>query len=598
MFHHKNICVNYSLETLGSKLYKFGAESLGKFGKFFLLVVLGLGITVPVFGQETQKANEDLQAFIKAQQAKMEELSKVLEEQKIIIQAQSKLLEEQSSATAKQLEGKPQDKAGALDMLLKQEGEKYEELGSAPSSKSKNVKVEWGKDGRLNFKTEDGSLSSHLGIIMAYDSAFYNTGDSTQELLRGGNDLNQGSAFRLARLRSDGTAYEIMEWVFELDFSRAADLRKNTINPGNSLGQQEPLSNVSFYNMYVGFKNIPLLGTIRAGHIKEDFSHYSASSLKNIPFMERPSVWDAIEDPYLFSNGITASRNYLDDKLYSWVGLFQTNTRTGAFNASNTATLAFDARLCVMPFYDEDNNHWLNLSAAGSVRANPNLIFTDIPAVAVNVQPQVRAGSSFQVPNIIYTQPFYTLEGTELFVLNANYANGPFSFGAQYDAQIFSNAVVGGNPYKNVNGLPDGAKPVGDLYFDGFSVEALCFLTRGDYRGTYKNNPRYAQVKPQNPLSYGQGALTGTGAWEVGVKFDFVKSMIDVPDETKPRGGYLSSTTLGLNWYINNNTTFMANYVYNSGYFGTNSLYNSFFNPIAPDNGAFHAFGTRMMFAF
>jgi phosphate-selective porin OprO/OprP len=429
--------------------------------------------------------------------------------------------------------------------------------------------------------------------MMQYDSAFYSASDYTHDLLRTNNDLNQGSAFRRARIRSDGTAYEIMEWVFELDFSRAADLRKNTINPGNTFpGQQEPQSNISFNNLFVGFKNIPLLGTIRAGHIKEDLSYYSAGSGRTIPFMERPSVWDALEDPYLFSNGITASRNYLDDKLYSWIGLFQTNTRTGAFNVSNTATLAFDARVCVMPFYDEDNNHWLNLGASGSVRSNPNETDTTLPAVQVNIQPQVRAGSSFQVPNIINTRPFYTLEGTELFVLCANYANGPFSFGAQYDAQMFCNSYVDGDINKPVNGLPGGAKSVGDLYFDGFSVEALCFLTRGDHRGTNKHNPMYVQVIPQNPLSYGQGALTGTGAWEVGVKFDFVRTMIEVPDEVKPRGGYLSSTTLGLNWFLNTNTTFMANYVYNSGLFGTATNFG------APADAAFHAFGTRVMFIF
>lgn len=96
--------------------------------------------------------------------------------------------------------------------------------------------------------------------------------------------------------------------------------------------------------------DIPFFGTIRVGHIKEELSFYSASSGRNIPFMERPSVWDAIEDPYLFSNGITISNTYLEDHVYSWVGLFQTNTRTGAFAASNKAELAFDVRLCVMPF--------------------------------------------------------------------------------------------------------------------------------------------------------------------------------------------------------------------------------------------------------
>ena len=78
-----------------------------------------------------------------------------------------------------------------------------------------------------------------------------------------------------------------------------------------------------FNNVFVGMHDIPFFGTIRVGHIKEELSFYSASSGRNIPFMERPSVWDAIEDPYLFSNGITISNTYLEDHVYSWVGLFQ-----------------------------------------------------------------------------------------------------------------------------------------------------------------------------------------------------------------------------------------------------------------------------------
>ncbi len=37
---------------------------------------------------------------------------------------------------------------------------------------------------------------------------------------------------------------------------------------------------------------------------------------------------------------------------------------------------------------------------------------------------------------------------------------------------------------------------------------------------------------------------------------------------TNPRGGYLSSITLGLNWYLNPNALIMTNYVYTTGFFG------------------------------
>ncbi|MBJ7306105.1 MAG: hypothetical protein JHD26_16775, partial [Gemmataceae bacterium] len=394
--------------------------------------------------------------------------------------------------------------------------------------------------------------------------------------------LQQGSDFRRARLRSDGNFCTYMEWVFEMDFSRASDDRRDILTA--------PDPNVTFNNVFVGMHDIPFFGTIRVGHIKEELSFYSASSGRNIPFMERPGVWDAIEDPYLFSNGITISNTYLEDHVYSWVGLFQTNTRTGAFAASDTAELAFDARLCVMPFYDEESNHWLNLGSTGSIRANPRDLLGDnkgLPVAASNVAPLVRAGSSFQVPNLINTRAFFTRDGTELYTLCLNYANGPFSLGAQYDGQFFDNAYVGGLP--NSNGpLPANVKPVGNLYFDGYSIEMLCFLTKGDYRGINKMDPMYSQVIPVKNFSFGHGkGEQGSGAWEIGTKFDFVKSQFNVPDE-KPRGGYLSSITLGLNWYLNPSALIMTNYVYTTGFFGANG----------PDNAAFHSFGSRFQFTF
>ena len=424
------------------------------------------------------------------------------------------------------------------------------------------------------------------------DFGFYSVDPYAQNLLPDAG-LQQGSEFRRARLRSDGNFCTYMEWVFEMDFSRASDNRRDILTA--------PDPNVIFNNVFVGMHDIPFFGTIRVGHIKEELSFYSASSGRNIPFMERPSVWDAIEDPYLFSNGITISNTYLEDHVYSWVGLFQTNTRTGAFAASDTAELAFDARLCVMPFYDEASNHWLNLGSAGSVRANPRDLLGDnkgLPVASSTVAPLVRAGNSFQVPNLINTRAIFSRDGTELYTLCLNYANGPFSLGGQYNGQFLNNSYVDGLP--NSNGtLPANVKPVGDLYFDGYSIEMLCFLTKGDHRGINKMDPMYSQVSPVKNFSFGHGkGEEGSGAWEIGTKFDFIKSQFDVPD-ANPRGVYLSSITLGLNWYLNPNAFIMTNYVYTTGFFGQdNTKATPPGTSTGPDNAAFHSFGSRFQFTF
>ncbi|MEI7854842.1 MAG: porin [Planctomycetota bacterium] len=563
---------------------------------------------------QAQDSTEEFKLFIKAQQAKMDEQSKVLEQQKLLILhilEQSKLLKQQTE-TQKQPTN-PQIQATPNLSLEPEELQKLpslEELTSTAKEifpnradhkwpvKDNGMMATWGKDGRLTFESEDKAFKARIGGLFQMDFGFYSIDPYAQKLLPG-TGLQQGSDFRRARLRSDGNFCTYMEWVFEMDFSRASDNRKDILTA--------PDPNVIFNNVFVGMHNIPLLGTIRVGHIKEELSFYSASSGRNFPFMERPAVWDAIEDPYLFSNGITISNTYLEDHVYSWVGLFQTNTRTGAFAASDTAELAFDARLCVMPFYDEPSNHWLNLGSTGSVRANPRDLLGENKGFATaitNVNPLVRAGSSFQVPNIINTNAFFTRDGTELYTLCLNYANGPFSLGAQYDGQFFDNAYVRNpNPANDAKIKPDPKlppieKPIGNLYFDGYSIEMLCFLTNGDHRGINKMDPMYSQVIPVKNFSFGHGkGEQGSGAWEIGTKFDFVKAQFNVPDE-QARGGYLSSITLGLNWYLNPNAMIMSNYVYTTGFLGQDNTKATSPGIIVPDNAAFHSFGSRFQFTF
>lgn len=533
---------------------------------------------LPLFAQET---NNDLMAFIKEQQTKMDELAKVLDDQKNLINTQTKIIDVQLKQIKQSEPNSSTPDLSDTNPLEKDFSNMVDFTRKKWPVKDNGMMATWGKDGRLTFESEDKAFKARIGGLFQIDFGFYSVDPYAQKLLPDAG-LQQGSDFRRARLRSDGNFYTYMEWVFEMDFSRASDERRNALTA--------PTPNVTFNNVFVGMNNIPLLGTVRVGHIKEELSFYSASSGRNIPFMERPSVWDAIEDPYLFSNGITISNTYLEDHIYSWVGLFQTNTRTGAFGVSNSAELAFDVRLCVMPFYDEENNHWMNLGSSGSIRANPQDLLGENkgkPVASSDVAPMVRAGSSFQVPNLINTRAVFTREGTELYTLCFNYANGPFSIGAQYDGQFLDNAFVGGLPDSN-GALPNGVKPVGNLYFDGYSVEMLCFLTNGDHRGINKMDPMYLQVIPVKNFSFGHGkGEQGSGAWEIGTKFDFVKSQFNVPDE-KPRGGYLSSLTLGLNWYLNPNALVMTNYVYTTGFFGQNG----------PDNAAFHSFGSRFQFSF
>jgi phosphate-selective porin OprO/OprP len=464
----------------------------------------------------------------------------------------------------------------------------------------------WGKDGRLTFTNEDKSTVYRFGGLFQFDVGGYIVGDNTNSSLN--RPLEQGSDLRRARLRTDGYCYDNLEWVFEFDLSRAADNDRNT----NTLAAPEP--NVMFNNVFIGVRDIPFLGVIRVGHIKEELSFYSASSGRNIPFMERPAAWDGIEDPYLFDNGITMSNTYFDDLLYTWLGFFQTNTRTGAFAINPEGAYAFDLRACLMPIYEDDGKNWLNIGATGSFRGNPDGIANNLPTVqASTVQPQIRVGSSVQVPNLINPGNISTQNGTQLFTVCLNRGLGPWSFGAQYDGQHVGNAYFQTNIEIGADKLKKTIyADIGDIYYQGASFEILRFLTPGDHRGVNKRDPSFLQVIPEHYLSWGKnGREKGIGAWEVGAKYDFAQLEYYLPTEAPPpgsaqftamkqaaalpgpRGGNLSAFTLGLNWYLNPNALIMANYVYTTGTFNSRSS-----DSLEPFNSGFHAFGTRFQFTF
>ena len=582
---------------------------------------------------KAQEPGPELRALLQAQQARMDEQAKVLAEQNQVIQNQGKVLEDQANLLKRLSPGSETEKTSTNDISPRPLEAKPLPGFSPPRSgldltapseliadtlalpkkpvKDDGMMAVWGNDGRLTFKSADGSTTSRLGGMFQLDGGWYLVSTETNKLLN--KPLEQGSDLRRLRLRSDGIAYDYLEWVVEFDLSRSADYKD--IAASNNT---EP--NVMMNNIFFGVRDIPFFGTWRVGHIKEELSFYSASSGRNFPFMERPAVWDAIEDPYVFSNGFTVSNTYFDDLLYTWVGFFQTNTRTGAFAINPNGSYAFDLRACVMPIYEEDGKKWLNIGATGSFRGNPDRLNDSVPTVMPsNVQPQIRTGSSIQVPTLINPGNITTNDGTQLFTVCYNQGYGPWTIGAQYDGQYIANATT--MPTDADTKITMNA-PAGNLYFQGASFEILRFLTMGDHRGINKRDPSYLQVTPQHNFSWGKGSADpGIGAWEVGFRYDFIQMQYNnlanpnAPTDTldkegkkeayeswqkngmlpgQQRGGNLSAFTLGMNWYLNPNATIMTNYVFTSGTFNSAPNKASY----GYENASFHSFGTRFQLTF
>ena len=216
-------------------------------------------------------------------------------------------------------------------------------------------------------------------------------------------------------------------------------------------------------------RDLPVLGVVRAGHLKELFTFSNATDSRSLPFFERPLIFDAIEDADSFSNGISATNQFFDNRLNLLLGFYRTGTRTGAFDVGN-GRYAFDQRICYFPLLDQDNQRWMVFGASGSVRTLPYDTFetanglTFLPNITFFSRPLVRTGSGVSSPRIISTPMLFSDSGQGIFGLSAQGALGPWTFGGEYLASCLSSAYLNSLPgYGTINGRP--IQSVGPLFY-------------------------------------------------------------------------------------------------------------------------------------
>lgn len=406
-----------------------------------------------------------------------------------------------------------------------------ETKAAAPSETnySKNIfpTVRTAADG-IWVQTSDGESRIRLGGRVQIDSAWYNTLPAYQQTLN--SPLQDGVALRRATYEVDGTLWSCLDFAFQADVAQSTDLQSSPTDP-------QP--NIYIQNAWVGMTDVLFPGTIKVGHQKEAMLFVTATSGRFLPFMERPGVFDGLNNDYIFETGVSYQRSWYDDRLTGFVSLFKPGSRTGGFSVAD-GKYAFMTRWFGYPIYDEAEKRWLYVGASAAYR---NLISNNIQ---YRVRPLVRSGSSSQNPNLLNTGSLYAPDGNEVAGFGAYAAFGPVTFGGEYLASFLDGAS------KAVSTGVPGA-PLGNLMLHGFYVEALCFLTPGDHHTADRGNGGLGRVSPVCPVRRGGGF----GAWEVGVRYDHFDA-----DTAGLRAGKLDSLTVGLNWYLNPNVHWTLNYVY------------------------------------
>jgi phosphate-selective porin OprO/OprP len=417
-------------------------------------------------------------------------------------------------------------------------------------------------------ETTDGSFRYHVGGRFDWDSGWYNAAHSFQQSLN--TPLFDGTDLRRFRLGVDGTVWEQVDFKLEADFSKASDFKNF---------QSTPQTNIFITDAWIALRDLPVVDTLKAGHQKEYLTFSNATSAKFLPFMERPYIFDAFENDFSWDNGISMNRTDFDERMTIWAGVFWNGTRSEAFNTNGN--YAASGRVTCLPLYDEAEQLWLNIGVSASVRA-----FNENDPNSITVRPLVRTGQSFDIPNLINTGSILS-QDSSLHIAGAGVhsAWGPLTVGGEFLCWSVDNAFKGGLP--NPDGtLPPGATRLGNLFFSGYYIEVLYFLTPGDHRPINRTTPGYDRLRPASNFHCTRGedgpCCNGIGAWEIGVRYDHV----DV-NSGSLQAGTLDSVTFGVNWFLNPNTRVTANYVYTN------------LTRAAPTpSGNFDALGVRFHFDF
>ena len=363
-----------------------------------------------------------------------------------------------------------------------------------PAPDPNQFRVYW-RDG-VRMDSADEKFKLRIGGRIMNDWAFVRAEDSLVESLGVlGTFVRDGTEFRRARLYAAGVLYDRFEYKAEFDF---ADRFAN------------------FNDVYVGLRDVPVLGTLKAGHFKEPFGLEALTSANHITFLERSagaSFAPARNTGIAFQNSIAEGRiNYS-------AGVFRQSLNAGDSVGSGGPNLT--ARVTGLPVYADGGRKFLHVGAAYSHQGTP------LGVTSFGSRPEAHLLPPFVLTPLLETSSY------DMVGLEAAAVAGPFSVQSEY-MKSYVDSVSGGDPT-----------------FSGFYVLGSFFLT-GEHRRYWHGGGAFDRVRP-NRSFLDEG---GIGAWEIAARY----SQLDLNDRLV-RGGEMKNFTFGVNWYVNPHSRIMWNYV-------------------------------------
>jgi phosphate-selective porin OprO/OprP len=343
---------------------------------------------------------------------------------------------------------------------------------------------------------------------------------------RGNTALDPQDTFqvRRARISVDGKIPDNMEYKIEMDFAVA--------------------NNPVFKDLYIGWTELPLLGTVRVGNQKRPYGFDSLTSSRYLLFLERSLVTSAT-NPDERRLGIV-SYGVSDDQQYNWrFGVFlQDDVQGDGTVRDDHYQMQFAARLANTIWWDEQSGGrgYCHLGVSSTV-ANPDgnapNAGTEFNQARFETRPEGRSVNRWIDTGTIAGASWYESIGGEA-VLNI----GPFNCGAEYQNVWLQRETAFGR----------------DLDFWG-GYAWVAYLLTGEHYPLDRQTGTFTRLKPFENFFLvercGGGVGGGWGAWQLVARY----SHADFNDDDIA-GGVGSSVTGGINWYWNAYAKMQFNYIY------------------------------------
>jgi phosphate-selective porin OprO/OprP len=311
-----------------------------------------------------------------------------------------------------------------------------------------------------------------------------------------------GTEFRRARLFMSGTVYSNVEFKLQFDFASGE---------------------VAFKDMYIGLTDVPGVGNIRVGHVKEPFRLDALTSSKYITFMERSFFIDFSQER---NNGILVFNDFFGERLSAQAGAFRMASNNGNDILADDGYV-LTGRITGLAIQNSEKRQLLHLGLGYSYRKPESKTYS------IASRPESHLELKY-----INTETIENVNNINLANFEAAFVSGPLSLQGEYlTATVNNNAEA---TFKKYN-------------FDSYYGQVSYYITgeSKNYKGSYEG---FDRVKPKKNFG---GKDKGAGAWEVALRY----SNSDL-ENNDVLGGRQSDITLGLNWHLNPVTRIMINHVW------------------------------------